>query len=239
MPFRDFLFNLRQRLIFSVPRSARCEAGKPDGWVLRVACATFREIATQGLPVTPEDKPEPSRRDFLYVATAATGGVGACACVWPLLDQMNPSSGVLAEASQEIDIAAVQPGQQMVFTWRGHPLVVRRRTEREIYLARKTELSALLDPLARNANLAETAPATDANRVIHPEWLVLTGVCTHLGCTPVPSTPAAPLGRYGGWLCRCHGSEFDTAGRVRTGPAAQNLFIPPYAFLSPTKIKVG
>jgi ubiquinol-cytochrome c reductase iron-sulfur subunit len=189
--------------------------------------------------VTTPEKPTPNRRDFLYVATATTGAVGACAAVWPLVDQMNPSSAVLAEASQEYDIAAIQPGQQMVFKWRGHPLIVRRRTEREVYLARKTPLSDLLDPLARNANLAEDAPATDANRVIRPEWLVVLGGCTHLGCAPAPSTPEAPLGRFGGWLCRCHGSEFDTAARVRTGPAAQNLLIPPYAFLSPTKLKVG
>lgn len=189
--------------------------------------------------MTTPEKPQPNRRDFIHVATAATGVVGAGLCVWPLVDQMNPSSGVLAEATLEADLSAIKPGGQAVFKWRGHPLVVRRRLEHEIAAARAAALDVLLDPLARNANLPERAPAIDANRVIKPEWLVVIGVCTHLGCTPAPSTPQVPMGRYGGWLCRCHGSEFDTSGRVRTGPASQNLFVPPYAFVSPTRIKVG
>ena len=97
----------------------------------------------------------------------------------------------------------------------------------------------LPDGLARNANLTEAAPATDANRAIKPEWLVVVGVCTHLGCTPTVSTPQSPQGAYGGWLCHCHGSEYDTAGRIRRGPAPQNLAVPPYAFTGPTKIKIG
>jgi ubiquinol-cytochrome c reductase iron-sulfur subunit len=189
--------------------------------------------------VTTPKKPEPTRRAFIHVATATTGAVGAGFAVWPLLDQMNPSSGVLAEATLEADISAIKPGTQAVFKWRGHPLVVRRRTPAEIAAARAASLDALIDKFARNAALPERAPATDANRVVNPEWLVVMGVCTHLGCIPAPSTAAVPQGHYGGWLCRCHGSEFDTSGRVRTGPAAQNLFVPPYVFLSPTRIKVG
>lgn len=185
------------------------------------------------------ESPKPTRRDFLHVATATTGAVGACFAALPLIDQMNPSSAVSAEAVLDIDIAAIAQGQQAVFKWRGHPLAVRRRTEAEIAAARAVPLAALIDPLARNANLSEDAPAIDANRVIKPEWLVLVGVCTHLGCTPKAATESAPQGRFGGWLCHCHGSEFDTAGRVRTGPAAQNLLIPPYRFLSSTKIRVG
>jgi ubiquinol-cytochrome c reductase iron-sulfur subunit len=180
-----------------------------------------------------------TRRDFLYIATGTVGAIGAAATAWPLIDQMNPSSAVLALASIEADISAIPLGQQVVFKWRGHPLFVRRRTPQEIASSRAVPLSALIDPVARNANLPDNAPATDANREIKPEWLVVIGVCTHLGCTPTVSTPQSPQGEYGGWLCHCHGSQYDVAGRVRHGPAPQNLAVPPYSFLSDTRIKVG
>ncbi|MDE2182393.1 MAG: ubiquinol-cytochrome c reductase iron-sulfur subunit [Alphaproteobacteria bacterium] len=180
-----------------------------------------------------------TRRDFLYVATGAVGAVGVAFTAWPFIDQMNPTSAVLAMSSMEADIAAIQPGQQVVFKWRGHPLFVRRRTPKEIAEARAVPVSQLIDPLARNANLPDSAPATDANREIKPEWIIVVGVCTHLGCTPTVSTPQSPQGEYGGWLCHCHGSQYDVAGRVRKGPAPQNLAVPPYSFIGPTKIKVG
>ena len=180
-----------------------------------------------------------TRRDFLYVASGAIGAVGVAAAAWPLIDQMNPSAAALALGSTEIDIATIQPGQQIVYKWRGHPLFVRRRTPAEIAAAKAVDVASLPDPLARNANLPDTAPASDADRAIKPEWLVLIGVCTHLGCTPTVSTPSSPEGEYGGWLCHCHGSQYDTAGRIRKGPAPQNLAVPPYAFLSDTRIKVG
>ena len=189
--------------------------------------------------MTTATKPEPTRRDFLYIATGAAAAVGTAFAAWPFLDQMNPTSAVLALASVEIDVSSIQLGQQVVFKWRGHPLFVRRRTPKEIAEARATLLSDLPDPLARNANLPDDAPATAANRLSKPEWLVLVGVCTHLGCTPTVSTPGSPQGDYGGWLCHCHGSEYDIAGRIRKGPAPQNLAVPPYSFLSDTKIKVG
>ena len=195
---------------------------------------------------------DPTRRDFLFIATGAMGTVGAAAALWPLIDQMNPAADVLALASIEIDLAPIQPGQSVTFTWRSHPLFVRRRTPAEIEAARAVPVEELLDPLARNANLPENAPATDENRLTpnadgqpnaqperRTEWLVVQGICTHLGCTPEASTPQARKGDYGGWLCACHGSQYDTAGRVRVGPAPRNLDVPPYAFLSDTRIRVG
>ena len=193
-----------------------------------------------------------TRRDFLYVATAAFGGLGAAATLLPLIDQMNPSADVLALASIDIDLAPIQPGQTVTFTWRSHPLFVRRRTQEEIAQSRAVKVDDLLDPDARNANLPEGAQATDDNRLSpnvrgpagvrpmeKPEWLVVVGVCTHLGCTPQASTPQDKQGDYGGWLCHCHGSQYDNAGRVRVGPAPRNLDVPPYVFLSDTKIRVG
>jgi ubiquinol-cytochrome c reductase iron-sulfur subunit len=177
---------------------------------------------------------EPNRRDFLYIATGAVGAIGAALAAWPFIDQMNPTSSALALGSIEVDLTPVQVGQQVVYTWRSHPLFVRRRTPKEIAEARAVNVSELPDPIARNANLDDNAPATDANREIKPEWLILVGVCTHLGCTPTVNE-----GDYGGWLCHCHGSQYDTAGRIRKGPAPQNLAVPPYTYLSPMRVKVG
>jgi ubiquinol-cytochrome c reductase iron-sulfur subunit len=183
---------------------------------------------------------EPTRRDFLYIATGAMAAVGAAAVAWPLIDQMNPSTAVLALASIEVDLAPIQVGQAVVFTFRGHPLFVRRRTAKEIAEADAVALSDLPDPIARNLNLPDGAPATAANRIAtaggagKAEWFVSSGVCTHLGCTPT-----AFEGDFGGWLCHCHGSMYDTAGRIRKGPAPQNLEIPVYTFETATKIKVG
>jgi ubiquinol-cytochrome c reductase iron-sulfur subunit len=180
-----------------------------------------------------------TRRDFLYVASGAMGAVGAAAALWPFIDQMNPSAAALALASIEADISAIVPGQQVVVKWRGHPLFLRRRTPAEISAATAVDVSSLPDPLANNDALPDSAPATDANRAIKSDMLVLIGVCTHLGCTPTVSTPAAPQGDYGGWLCHCHGSQYDTAGRIRKGPAPRNLEVPPYSYLTNTRIKVG
>jgi ubiquinol-cytochrome c reductase iron-sulfur subunit len=177
---------------------------------------------------------EPTRRDFLYIATGSVAAVGAAAAAWPIIDQMNPSSAVLALASIEVDLAPIAVGQSVTVKFRGHPLFVRRRNPKEIAEAAAVPVSDLPDPLARNLNLPDSAPATAANREVKPEWLIVSGVCTHLGCTPT-----AFEGDFGGWLCHCHGSQYDTAGRIRKGPAPQNLEIPVYSFLSPTRIKVG
>ena len=182
---------------------------------------------------------EPTRRDFLYIATGAVAAMGAASAAWPLIDQMNPTASVLALASIEIDLTPVAVGQAVTVIFRGHPLFIRRRTPAEIAAANAVPVSELLDPLARNANLPDDAQATVANRGTKPEWLIVSGVCTHLGCTPQASTPQSPQGDFGGWLCHCHGSQYDVAGRVRKGPAPQNLDIPVYSFLSPTRIKVG
>jgi ubiquinol-cytochrome c reductase iron-sulfur subunit len=175
-----------------------------------------------------------TRRDFLYVASGAMGAVGVAAVAWPLIDQMNPSAAALALSTVEVDLTTIQPGQQVIVKWRGHPLFVRRRTPKEIAESEAVNVADLPDPLARNANLADDAPATDANREIKKEWFVVVGVCTHLGCTPT-----AFEGDYGGWLCHCHGSQYDTAGRIRKGPAPQNLAVPVYSFETDTRIKVG
>jgi ubiquinol-cytochrome c reductase iron-sulfur subunit len=177
---------------------------------------------------------QPTRRDFLYIATGATAAVGAAFAAWPFIDQMNPSSAVLALASVEVDISSVVVGQQIVANWRGHPLFVRRRTPKEIAEARAVPLNDLPDQDSRNAALPDGSPATDQNRVQKAEWLILVGVCTHLGCTPTVNE-----GDYGGWLCHCHGSQYDTAGRIRKGPAPQNLAVPTYTFETPTKLKIG
>ncbi len=177
---------------------------------------------------------DPTRRDFLYIATGATAAVGVAAAAWPFIAQMNPSSSVLALASTEVDLASVETGQQIVVMWRSKPVFVRRRTAKEIAEAKAVPLDQLPDPLARNANLPDTAPATDANREIKPDWLVVVGICTHLGCIPLFNE-----GDFGGYLCPCHGSQYDTAGRIRRGPAPENLPVPPYAFLNDTKIKIG
>ena len=177
-----------------------------------------------------------NRRDFLYVATAGTGAVVAGAAVWPLVDQMNPSADVRALASIEVDVSSVEPGTQITVKWRGKPVFIRRRTEKEIELARAVPLGDLPDQLARNDNLDSGASADDADRTLDDagEWLVMMGVCTHLGCVPL-----SDAGDFGAWFCPCHGSHYDTAGRIRKGPAPENLPVPLAEFVSETVIKLG
>jgi ubiquinol-cytochrome c reductase iron-sulfur subunit len=164
----------------------------------------------------------PSRRDFLFITTAAVAAVGAGAFAWPLIDQMNPDASTLALSSIEVDLGQVAEGQILTVKWRGGPVFVRHRTPKEIKAAQDVNVSELRDP------------QTDAERVKKPEWLIVIGVCTHLGCVPIGHE-----GPYEGWLCPCHGSIYDTSGRIRQGPAPLNLFVPEYAFLSDTKVKIG
>lgn len=177
-----------------------------------------------------------TRRDFLYYATAGAGAVATGAAVWPLANQMNPSADVQALASIFVDISAIEPGTQLTVKYLGKPVFIRRRTQEEIDAARAVELDALIDKGSENPNKPST-DASDVNRTMDEagEWLVMVGVCTHLGCVPIGDG----AGEFGGWFCPCHGSHYDTAGRIRKGPAPQNLLIPVAAFTDETTLKLG
>jgi len=172
---------------------------------------------------------EPRRRDFLNIAAVAFAGVGAGVVVWPLINQMSPSADVLAQSTTEIDLSAIQPGQAIKSSFRKQPLFVRNLTPNEIAEANKVPLSELRDP----QSLAErTKPG-------HTNWLITLGVCTHLGCVPLGAGEGENRGEFGGYFCPCHGSVYDTAARIRKGPAPKNLEVPPYNFTSPTTVVVG
>ena len=169
------------------------------------------------------------KRDFLKLVAGAGAIAGMGALAWPLIDSMNPSSDVLALSSVELDIAPIPAGSGITVVWRGKPIFVRHRTPAEIKSAQDVPLAQLTEPVA------------DKDRVKsgHESWLVVVGICTHLGCVPLGNKPTDQRGDFGGWLCPCHGSQYDTAGRVRHGPAPSNLPLPPYAFTGDTKIKIG
>ena len=168
------------------------------------------------------DVHDPSRRDFLYVAAAGLGVVGTAGFVWPLVDQMNPSQDVLALSSIEVDLSGIEVGQSITVSWRGKPVFIRHRTAEEIETAKGVVMTDLPDP------------ESDEVRAENPEWLILVGVCTHLGCVPL-----GQAGEYNGWFCPCHGSHYDTSGRIRKGPAPTNLPVPAYVFLDDSNIKIG
>ena len=184
------------------------------------------------------DEPAASRRDFLYYATAGAGAVAGGAAVWTLVNQMNPTADVLAMSSIFVDVSGVTTGTQLTIKWRGKPVFIRRRTQDEIDAGRNVPLSDLVDQGAENQNLADAeAAATDQNRTLDAagEWLVMVGVCTHLGCVPLGNR----AGDFGGWFCPCHGSHYDTAGRIRKGPAPRNLLVPMAQFTDQTTLKLG
>ena len=168
-----------------------------------------------------------TRRDFLYLTAAAMGVVGAGCAAWPLIDSMNPAADTLALATVDVDLAPVQVGQAITVTWRGKPVFIRHRTPKEISEAEAVDISTLRDP------------QTDAARVKKTPWLVMVGICTHLGCIPLGQKPTDPKGEFGGWFCPCHGSQYDTSGRIRKGPAPKNLAVPDYAYLNDTHIRIG
>ena len=167
-------------------------------------------------------KIQSERREFLFTVTYAIGAVGVGATIWPLVDQMNPDSSVKALATTEVDVSGVKLGKTITVLWRGKPIFIRRRTQEEIKEASAVDLKDLKDP------------QKDSDRAKNPEWLVMVGVCTHLGCVPLGNK-----GEYNGWFCPCHGSHYDTSGRIRKGPAPSNLEIPKYEFVDNNIIKIG
>ncbi len=184
---------------------------------------------------------EPNRRDFIVIAAQAFVGVGAAMALWPFIHQMNPDASTQALASIEVDLSPVKEGQAITVSWRGKPVFVRNRTAKEIEEAKDVKVADLPDPLARNDDLPDKAAATDLNRTKKGKenWMIVVGICTHLGCIPKGQALNDNKGDYGGWFCPCHGSQYDTAGRIRKGPAPRNLEVPPYEFVSDTKIKIG
>ena len=184
---------------------------------------------------------EANRRDFLVVAGNAFAAIGAASLLWPFIQQMNPDASAKALASVEVDLTPVKEGQAITAMWRGKPLFIRNRTKDEIEAAAKVDAKDLPDGLARNDGLPDGTPSLDANRVKkgHENWLILVGICTHLGCIPKGQSMSDARGDFGGWFCPCHGSHYDTSGRIRKGPAPRNLEVPPYEFMSDNRIKVG
>ena len=175
-------------------------------------------------PGSDPNQEDPNRRDFIHIAAGAAAVGAGAAALWPLIDQMNPAADTLAMASIEVDLSKVAEGQQIVVKWRGKPLFVRYRTPAEIAKARADDKAAMKDP---QTDEQRTKPG-------HEKFLIVVGSCTHLGCVPTFGT-----GEFGGWFCPCHGSVYDTSGRIRSGPAPVNLEVPEYSFLSDSRVKVG
>jgi len=169
-------------------------------------------------------KDKPSRREFIHIATGAVGAVGVGAVAWPLVDQMNPDASVKALAQVEVDISKIEKGQEVTVMWRGKPIFIRRRTDDEVKKARDVKLDSLKDPEKDEVRVKKGKD----------EWLVMLGVCTHLGCVPLKQK-----GDFGGWFCPCHGSHYDISGRIRKGPAPKNMDVPKYEFVSDSKIVIG
>lgn len=168
-----------------------------------------------------------TRRDFLQLTAAAFGAVGIGCVAWPFVDTLNPAKDTLAMASTEVDLSPVLPGQSVTVMWRGKPVFIRHRTAEEIKEAEGVDIAELRDK------------ETDSSRVKKAQWLVMIGICTHLGCVPTGQKPTEARGEYNGWFCPCHGSHYDTSGRIRKGPAPKNLAVPPYEFVSDTLVKIG
>ena len=173
------------------------------------------------------NKTDLKKRDFLQLSTITIGAVGTAAFIWPFLKSMSPAEDTLAAGSTEVDISMIEDGQSITVKWRGKPVFIKKRTQNEINEAKKVEISDLKDPQA------------DSERVKKEEWLVLVGVCTHLGCVPLGQKVSDMKGEYDGWYCPCHGSHYDTSGRIRKGPAPTNMEVPKYEFVNTNTIKIG
>ena len=191
-----------------------------------VATRVWIKVDEQNRKISPETKKE-SRRDFLHLTTISIGGIGTAVFMWPFLISMNPAEDTLALGSTEVDLTNINVGQAKTVKWRGKPVFIRRRTSEEILEANDVDLKSLRHP------------ENDKNRVQKEEWLVLLGVCTHLGCVPLGQKMSDSKGEYNGWFCPCHGSHYDSSGRIRKGPAPENLAVPPYTFINDTTIKIG
>lgn len=174
-------------------------------------------------------KKEPTRRDFLLLTAGAVGAVGTAYFAWPFIDSMNPAADILAQSTVDVELSSILAGQAITVVWRGKPVFVRHRTPEEIKAAEQVPLAALIDPESDQMRVKKG----------HDDWLIVIGICTHLGCIPTGNTPAQNRGKYGGWACPCHGSLYDTSGRVRRGPAPANLAVPPYTFLTSRTIRIG
>jgi ubiquinol-cytochrome c reductase iron-sulfur subunit len=178
---------------------------------------------------SPVNSGETTRRDFMVLTGSAMAGIGACSVAWPFIHSMNPAADVLALASVEVDLAPIQPGQTIKVKWRGVPVFIRHRTEDDIKEARAVNVNELPDPEADEARVKKG----------NEQWLIMVGVCTHLGCIPMGGAGEYGGANQGGWFCPCHGSHYDTSGRIRKGPAPKNMAVPQYEFLSNNRVKIG
>ena len=187
------------------------------------------DASTVHTAITTVGNPSPTKRDFLKLVTGSAAAIGVGALAWPFISSMAPASDVLALSSIEVDLGPIPDGQAITAVWRGKPVFVRKRSDEEVKAAQGVALRDLPDPQPDSARV----------KAGHDQWLVIVGICTHLGCVPLGNKPTDQRGDYGGWFCPCHGSQYDTSGRVRKGPAPANLPVPPYAFLNDTRIKIG
>ena len=191
-----------------------------------VATRVWIKVDEKNNEISKESNKE-SRRDFLYFSSITIGGVGVASFMWPFIKSMNPAADTLALGSTEVDLSNIAVGQSITVKWRGKPVFIKRRTTDEIKEAQNVDLNSLRDPIS------------DEERVKNPEWLIMVGVCTHLGCVPLGQKMSDMKGEFNGWFCPCHGSHYDTSGRIRKGPAPENLAVPPYQFLNDDLIKIG
>jgi ubiquinol-cytochrome c reductase iron-sulfur subunit len=187
------------------------------------------------------DNEQAARRDFLVLTAQAFVGLGGAVALWPFVDQMNPNPATPPPETREVDLGPIQPGQAILVHWRGVPVFVRQRTPEEVRMARSSRVSDLRDRLARNEALPKTASADDANRTVegHERWLVVVGLCTHMGCMLRAEDAAVAAATGEAWVCPCHAARFDLSGRLLSGPARTNLPVPPYRFLSATRMRIG
>ena len=191
-----------------------------------VGTSVWIKVDKKNKQLEPE-KDNNNRRDFLYLSSITIGGVGVAAFMWPFLKSMNPAEDTLALGTTEVDLSNISIGQSITVKWRGRPVFIRRRTQEEITEANSVDVASLKDPIE------------DKDRVKQEEWLVMEGVCTHLGCVPLGQKMSDTKGEYNGWFCPCHGSHYDTSGRIRKGPAPTNLEVPKYEFVNSNTIKIG